>query len=332
MFDRISKAVVTGGAGFIGSHLVDRLLELGISVTVIDNLSTGALTNIRNINSDRLLFVRCDCKENSLEFIRGNDIIFHLAGNPEVRTGSTDTCLDFNENVLSTYKMLESARKYGIGNFVFTSTSTVYGEPLKIPTPESYSPLRPISTYGGSKLACEALVSSFSNMFSINSIIYRLANVVGDRSTHGVVFDFVRKLNMNPRSLEILGDGTQRKSYIDIEDCIEAILFVLDHRESTPFDIYNLGSQDSIDVLSIATIVSNEMGLNPELVITGGVNGGRGWRGDVKIMQLDISKIQTLGWRPKYSSEQAVKRSARALLNRAKETIAVREKSRHDDS
>jgi len=325
----ISKAVVTGGAGFIGSRLTDRLIEDGVKVTVLDNLSNGALANIRNADSPRLVFVESDCKDGPLECLRGADVIFHLAGNPEVRTGSSDTSVDFNENILATYRLLEAARKYEVPNFSFTSTSTVYGEAGAIPTPEDYSPLLPISTYGGSKLACEAMISSFSSMFSIRSTVYRFANVTGEGTSHGVVFDFVRKLRSDPERLEILGDGTQRKSYIDIEDCVDGMVFALRQPRPTNFDVFNLGSTDTIDVVSIGKIVADEMGLDPRFEIAGGVEGGRGWRGDVKVMQLDISKISRLGWRPRFSSAESVRRAARSLAGPrgallARRTIALR--------
>lgn len=324
--DGISKAIVTGGAGFIGSNLVNRFVDQGISVTVLDNLSTGSLKNIKE--SRKVFFVKADCKSDSLESFEGADIIFHLAGNPEVRIGSSDTTIDFNENILGTFRVLEAARKYKVPHFVFTSTSTVYGEASKIPTSEDYSPLAPISTYGGSKLACEAMVSSFSHMFNIHSTVYRFANVTGPSSSHGVVFDFVQKLKLDPKRLEILGDGTQSKSYIDIEDCVEAMLFLISDRRylghNPFFDVFNLGSLDSIDVLTIAKIVSRELGLDPKLVTTGGVDGGRGWKGDVKVMSLDISKIMGLGWNPRFSSLQAITRAARSLINSNNDSIPNR--------
>jgi UDP-glucose 4-epimerase len=339
----ISKAVVTGGAGFIGSHLVDRLCDLGISVTVVDNLSaSGSMENIEEAvtgfpNTKKktkkdIEFLKADLKSDSLECFSGSDIVFHLAGNPEVKIGYSDTSIDFNENILATYRVLEATKKYKIPKFVFTSTSTVYGEPSKIPTPEDYSPLIPISTYGGSKLSCEALIASFSNLFKIHSTVYRFANVTGSsRSRHGVVFDFVNKLRTNPKKLEILGDGTQSKSYIDIEDCVDAMLFVLSSSFSSSvssladakvesnstclFDVFNLGSLDTIDVMSIAKIVSEELKLNPQFITTGGVDGGRGWKGDVKVMRLDISKIMRLGWKPRYSSAETITRATRSLVD-----------------
>jgi UDP-glucose 4-epimerase len=321
----LTKATVTGGAGFIGSFLVDRLVDLGLDVTVIDNLSGGSSSfrNIKNSGSAKVSLLEIDCKKDSLESIKGSDIIFHLAGNPEVRVGSTNTTVDFNENILSTFKVLEASREYKVPNFVFTSTSTVYGEVFKLPTPEDYSPLVPISTYGGSKLACEAMISSFSHMFRIHSTIYRFANVTGPSTRHGVVFDFVGKLKQNPSRLEILGDGTQRKSYIDVVDCVDAMLFYnisgrqyLVQGSSSPlFDVFNIGSLDTIDVLSIAKIVTKEMGLDPEIVLTGGVDGGRGWPGDVKMMRLDISKFMKMGWKPRFSSAEAITRAARSLID-----------------
>jgi UDP-glucose 4-epimerase len=320
--DDIPKAVVTGGAGFIGSHLVDRLLKNGTTnVVLLDNLSSGTLDNLKkeNLESSRFTFLKADCKEPNvatLEAIKGSDIIFHLAGNPEVRIGSKDSSVDYNENILATFRMLNAARSCGVPNFAFTSTSTVYGEAREIPTPEDYSPMVPISTYGGSKLACEAMISAFSHMYSISSTVFRFANVIGTSSRHGVIYDFVQKLRRDPTKLEILGDGTQRKSYIDVEDCVDALLFALSKRESTnPFDVYNLGSKDTIDVLEIARIVSSEMGLAPELVTTGGVDGGRGWKGDVKVMQLDISKIMKLGWVPRFDSAESVRRAVHSQLD-----------------
>ena len=201
---------------------------------------------------------------------------------------------------------------------IFTSTSTVYGEPTKIPTPEDYAPLKPISTYGASKLACEALISAYAYTYGFNAIIIRLANIVGPRSKHGVIYDFIQKLNKNPTQLEILGDGTQNKSYLYISDCIEAMLLGPE-KTTEPVEIYNVGSEDQIDVKTIAEIVAEEMGLeNVEFKFTGGVDGGRGWKGDVKNMLLDISKIKTLGWKPKHNSEQAMRRSTKDILKEIK--------------
>lgn len=202
-------------------------------------------------------------------------------------------------------------RKKDIRDIVFASSSTVYGDAEQLPTPEDYGPLKPISVYGASKLACEALLSSYSHTYGFKSIALRYANVVGPRHSRGVIYDFVRKLRANPRRLEILGDGTQTKSYIWIEDAVEATLLAW---EKTPegFEVYNVGSEDAISVREIANIVVEEMGLkNVEYIFTGGVAGGRGWVGDVKYMHLDIAKLRKLGWEPKYSSAEAVRLAAR---------------------
>jgi UDP-glucose 4-epimerase len=191
----------------------------------------------------------------------------------------------------------------------FASTSTVYGEPAKIPTPEDYSPLEPISIYGATKLASEALISAYAHTYGFKAIIYRLANTVGPRSQHGIIHDFIQKLKKNRKELGILGDGTQTKSYLYIRDCIDAMLMGLEET-TNQFETYNVGSDDQINVKTIAEIVVETMKLrNVKLKLTGGVDGGRGWKGDVKNMLLDISKIKKLGWKPKHNTEQAIKKA-----------------------
>ena len=201
---------------------------------------------------------------------------------------------------------------------LFTSSSTVYGEASRIPTPEDYAPLKPISVYGSSKLACEALIVGYAYAYGFKAVIYRLANIIGPRSTHGVVYDFVRKLRKNPRELEVLGDGTQTKSYLFIDDCVDAMLVGLEKAESQ-VEVFNIGSEDQIDVKTIANIVISEMGLkNVRLRFTGGVNGGRGWVGDVKNMLLETSRIKSRGWMPRHNSEESVRLAIRATLSKAR--------------
>lgn len=312
------RVLVTGGAGFIGSHMVDALMMKGMEVCVFDNLSSGSLQNVeRWIGSPAFSLIKGDLlnpKDLSRLDISQYEIIFHLAANPEVRVGSADPEVHFQQNVVATKNLLELVRKAGDNpTLVFTSTSTVYGEAEKIPTPEDYAPLKPISVYGASKLACEALISAYAYSEGLKAVIYRLANIVGSRSRHGVIYDFIQKLKANPMELEILGDGTQTKSYLHISDCIEAIIIGLE-KASEPVEIFNVGSEDQVDVKTIAQIVIEEMALkNVKLKFTGGVNGGRGWKGDVKNMLLDISKLKALGWRPKLNGEQAVRRATRQL-------------------
>lgn len=307
------KALVTGGAGFIGSHLIDALLERGYEVKCIDNFSSGRREFIEK-NIDKIELIEGDLlnPEDIKKAIKGCDIVFHLAANPDVRLGAVDTKIHFDNNILATYNLMEEMRKEGVKKIAFTSSSTVYGEASIIPTPENYGPLIPISLYGASKLSAEALISSYSHTFDIEAIIYRFANVVGPRSTHGVIYDFIKKLRKNPEELEILGDGKQKKSYLYIDDCIDAMFFGIEHaKEKT--EIYNIGSEDWTEVTEIADIVSEEMNLHPEYRFTGGV-GGRGWKGDVKIMRLDISKLKSLGWKPKYKSNEAIRMTARWLI------------------
>jgi UDP-glucose 4-epimerase len=213
--------------------------------------------------------------------------------------------------------LLEAVRRAEAGKtLVFTSTSTVYGEASRIPTPENYGPLIPISTYGASKLASEALITSYMHTFNHRALILRLANVIGPRSNHGVIFDFIRKILANPKELEILGDGTQEKSYLYITDLIGAIMHLTEHclENSGKTAIYNVGSKDKITVREIAKVVAREMGC-PRIRcrFTGGVDGGRGWKGDVKNMQLSIDTLLGTGWKPRYSSEQSVKLAVREL-------------------
>jgi UDP-glucose 4-epimerase len=225
------RVLVTGGAGFIGSHLVDALMARGYEVVVLDNLSNGSLKNITAwINDPRFTFVKGDLlrSSNIINVVKDCDVIFHLAANPEVRVGVVDTRIDYEQNILATYNLLEAMRKScNCKRIVFASTSTVYGEAEVIPTPEDYGPLQPISLYGASKLACESLISGYAHMFGFKSVICRLANITGPRSNHGVIYDFVKKLSENPRVLKVLGDGTQCKSYLYVQDCVEAFLLLL---------------------------------------------------------------------------------------------------------
>jgi len=313
------RVLVTGGAGFIGSHLVDKLMELGHSVRVLDDLSAGSLDNIeRWLNHENFEFIKGDMRNPEVvkEAVNGVDVVFHLAANPEVRIGSQSPELLYETNVLITYNLLNAMRNSSAKYLVFTSSSTVYGDASVIPTPEDYAPLEPISVYGGAKLAAEALISGYAHTFGFRALIFRLANIIGERSNHGVIYDFINKLRKNPEELEILGDGTQRKSYLHVSDTIEGMLKVFEHFRGSveTVDFYNIGNDDWITVREIAEIVSGEMGLKPRFRFTGGVDGGRGWRGDVKFMRLSIEKAKKTGWRPRLTSYEAVRRTVKELL------------------
>ena len=296
--------VVTGGAGFIGSHVVDRLVNLD-EIIVIDNFSSGKEEYI----NEGAEVVRADLSSDEIEsYLRKADEVWHIAANPDVRVGAENPDEIYVNNILATYRLLEAMRKGGVGRIVFTSTSTVYGEAEVIPTPEDY-PAHPISLYGASKLACEALIESYCHTFDMQAWIYRFANVIGKRSTHGVIYDFIMKLRKNPNELEILGNGEQNKSYIYISDCVDAMFAGLKADEKV--NVFNIGSEDQVKVRRIAEIVCEEMGVKPAFKFTG---GDRGWKGDVPVMLLSIEKLKSLGWRPKYSSEEAVRMAVRDLL------------------
>ena len=312
------RHLITGGAGFIGSHLADYLMDQENEVRVMDNLSAGNLNNLeRWLNDPRLEFVRGDLLNlaEAKNAIEGCTMVYHLAANPEVRVWRAPPEDNFKQNVEATYNLLEALRRWGDAEtLVFTSSSTVYGDVDVLPTPEYYTPLKPISHYGASKLAAEALISAYGSMYGFRCVIYRMANVVGPRCSHGVVYDFAEKLRKNPMALEVLGDGTQSKSYLFIDDCLEGMVLGAE-RAKEMVEIFNIGSADRVNVKTIAEIVIEEMGLKDvEVRLTGGVDGGRGWKGDVKLMHLDVSRLKSLGWRPQYSSAEAVRKTARALV------------------
>jgi len=313
--------LVTGGAGFIGSHLVDRLMDVGCDVIVVDNLSAGRLENLgRWLKNSHFRFVKGELKkpQDAERVIRENvDVVFHFAANPEVRVGETNPKVHFDENLCVTYNLLEAMRSSDSAKImVFASTSTVYGEAAILPTPEDYGPLIPISTYGASKLGCEALISAYAYTFGLRGLILRFANVVGPRATVGVVLDFIEKLRNNPNQLVILGDGLQKKSYLCIDDCVDAVFCALNAflDGNNRVDVYNVGSPDQIDVNRIAEIVVQEMNLKDVgFAHSSRVEGGRGWRGDVKFMRLSSEKLRKHGWKPKYKSEEAIRIAARIL-------------------
>lgn len=297
------RILITGGAGFIGSHLVDRLRNEN-EVIVYDNFSNAVIGERR----ENVAYFEGDILDQDalVEKTKGIDLIFHFAAAPSVKESSENPLRTFEQNVWGTMNVLEAGRKNNVPRLIFASTSTVYGE-AEIPTLESAS-LEPISNYGASKAACEMYFKSYSSMYGIKSIVLRYANIFGDRGNRGVMHDFFHKLKENPGKLEILGNGEQNKSYLYIDDCIDATLTALKTREQ--FDAFNIGSEEQITVNQIAEVISEEMDLNPDFEYTG---GRRGWKGDVPEMLLDISKIKSFGWNPQFSTEEGIRRYIRWL-------------------
>jgi UDP-glucose 4-epimerase len=301
-----ARVLVTGGAGLVGSHLAASLLERGATVRVADDLSKGDRERVPSGAE----FTRADLTDEAdvAEVVTADvDIVFHLAAH-------TDTNYDadrklFEENTAMTYNVLQRMRAVGVSNVAFTSSSTVYGEAPR-PTPEDYAPLEPISIYGSSKLADEALLSTYAHSYGFTVWTVRFANIVGPHQRGNVVPDFIEKLARDPTELEILGDGRQEKSYMHVSECVDAIEHVIENANDD-LNTYNLGTRTTTSVTAIADIVSDELGLDPTYSYTG---GDRGWTGDVPKMRLSIEKLAGLGWEPQLSSHESVRRGARQLI------------------
>jgi len=304
---------VTGGAGFIGSNVVDRLAKRN-SVTVYDNLSTGKEEFIsEHLGEKYFRFVKADLLDVGTlsREMRGHESVWHLAANPDIRKGTKSTMVDLEQNTIATYNTLECARRNDIKTFVFSSTSTIYGRAKVFPTPEDYGPCLPISLYGASKLACEGLVSAYAELYGIKSWIFRFANIVGHRSTHGILYDLVEKLNKNRKVLEVLGDGKQKKFYLLADECVDGMIYGFKHGKDR-LNYFNLGASDQIAVKRIVEILLEETRLkNVKLKYTGGESG---WKGDVPRFLLDNKKMAKLGWKPKHSSEEAVREAAKIVV------------------
>jgi len=308
------RAFITGGAGFIGSHLVDVLVERGVRVTVYDNLSIGQRGFVqKHLDSGAARLVVADLLDFDIlaEHLRDCDVVFHLAANPEARWGIENTRLDLEQETLVTYNVLEVMRRNGVRQIVFASSGTVYGE-VDGPVDEDHGPLFPISLYGAGKLACEALISAFVGTFELQGWIFRFGNVLGPRGTHGAVMDFIAKLKQNPRELEILGDGEQRKPYLHVHDCVDGILYGYDHA-SAPLNYFNLGPPDTTQVSKLAELLIAEIGLKKVQLRFAG--GKRGWPGDVPRSFFEIDKMSRLGWKTRYSSDEAAHLAIREMVD-----------------
>ena len=308
------KTLVAGGAGFIGSHLCDVLIEKGFYVTVVDNLLLGREENIVHLSScERFSFLKGDILDTTfLENLFANntfDVVFHLAANSDIQKGGKDSMIDYQLTFMTTFNLLQCMTKYEVKKIVFASTSAIYGETTDLIF-ENYGPLLPVSNYGAGKLASEAYISAFTSVYGIQAWIARFPNVVGERSTHGVIFDFINKLRNNPDELEVLGNGAQIKPYMYVKDLVSGLIFIWENANDK-INIYNLGVESRTKVKEIAEMVIEEMRLKAKIVYTG---GDRGWIGDVPEFKYDLSKIHKLGWYAKYSSNDAVSLAIKKAL------------------
>lgn len=304
------KALVTGGAGFIGSHLVDRLLEDGYEVRALDNLSEGKLENIAHLkNNPKFSVQEADLKDARTveKLVSDRDTIFHLAAHANIRTSLVDHTADLQNNLVGTLNILEAMAKHHVNDLIFASTSALYGEATVTPTPENYMPVQ-TSLYGASKLACESYSEAFTQFSDIQFWAYRFSNIIGERCRRGVIWDFINKLKRNPKELEILGDGKQSKEYLYVDDCVNGIM--TGHEKSHgKVNIFNLAIEENTTPDQVADIVIREMGLTG--VRRKYTGGARGWIGDIPMVHLSIEKIKSLGWAPKVSSEEAITRTVR---------------------
>jgi UDP-glucose 4-epimerase len=302
----MTRAFVAGGAGFIGSHLVEALLRRrDTEVIVYDNLTSGTVSHLTSVAEHaRLRLIVGDIEEfdDLTAAMQGCEHVFLLASNPDIARAITDPGVDFWHGTYLTHNVLEAMRVNGVSRITYTSGSGVYGDQGDTEVDEEFGPLIPISTYGASKLASEGMIAAYAHMFDVDAVVLRLANVVGPRQTHGITYDFVRRLRADPSRLQILGDGSQSKSYIHVEDVVAAMM-LLAEQESRGFEIFNAGTGDYITVSEIADLVVERMGLERQYSYAG---GDRGWKGDVPIVRLDSSKLVARGWRCGYGSREAI--------------------------
>lgn len=304
------KVFIPGGAGFIGSHLAARFVKDGHEVKVFDNLLLGKREFLKDlIGKPGFQFIEADLVdlERVKKEMQGSDLVVHMAANSDISQGAARTDVDMRNGTVATYNVLEAMRVNEVRKVLFASTSAIYGEASVKPTPENYGPLFPISFYGASKLACEAMVAAFSHNCGIQAWVYRFANIVGSHATHGAIYDFVGRLLKSPKRLEVLGNGTQRKSYLHVEDCVDGMLFGFE-KSREDFQCYNLASHGVTNVRFIAEEVVQQIadhtGQRAELIFG---EGDRGWVGDVPYTYLDGSRLGALGWRARHESDQAVK-------------------------
>lgn len=317
----MSKILVTGAAGFIGSHICDKLLERGETVIGYDNMTSGVDRFLEKSNNFKKFdFVKGDILDldNLKHIMEGVDVVYHMAANADIRGGTLNTSIDIEQNTIGTYNVLEAMRlSPSAKRICFASSAAALGEPKEFPTPENLSNPIQTSLYGASKMAGEGIISSYCNAFGIEGYCFRFVSLLGPRYPHGHVFDFVKKLREDPNNLSILGDGTAKKSYLHISDCIAALMLVCEDIRPAKdtegkFQIYHLGIDDYIHVSDSAKIIANELGLKPNFHFG---KGSRGWVGDNPFVLLDICKMKKLGWSPLYNIEESIQETANWLMN-----------------
>ena len=315
----MKKALVTGGAGFIGSHLVDRLVNDGWNIIIVDNLSSGYIENIsHHLKGHAVKLIKGDLKNPimALRAVKDVKTVFHFAANPEVRVSTTNPEIHFKENILATFNLLEAMRKKGVREIVFASSSSVYGEPDTIPVGEDF-PIKPVSVYGASKAACENLIHAYSRLYGIRAVILRYANVVGPRLRHGVVYDLLMKLKKNKNKLEVLGDGKQLRSYIYVTEAIDATIMAYENADKE-YAVFNVGNNDWISVNEVVNIILEELNLRNVKISHKPLLHGIGWPGDVKNIALSINKIKKFGFKPKLDSIKSIKETVKTLVKETK--------------
>lgn len=316
--DAAKRWFVTGGAGFIGSHVVDLLVSAGCRVTVYDNLSLSTDRHIADYaRTNRITFHQKDLLDATAltEAMKGHDIVWHLAANTDIPSGYTKHRIDLDNDVIATYNVLEAMLQNGIHDLLFASTGAVYGESIQGKFKETSGPLLPLSLYGAGKVASEVFISAYCNLFGIRAWMYRFGNVIGERTNHGVIYDFIAKLKKDPRTLEVLGTGKGEKNYFLVEECIHGMLYTYHKANEGPFPVLvNLGTDSVSKVMEIARAIIEEMGLEGvEYRFTG---TPRGWPGDQPIVLLDTSRIHELGWYARRTSDEAVRTATRRLLGK----------------
>lgn len=316
----VQRIYLTGGAGFIGSHVADRLIADGYQVTVVDNFSNGRREFVQHhLNHPNYTMIEGDLMDTDLvqRTLKGHDLVWHLAANTDIIGSHAKPRRDLNDCAIATFNVLEAMKEHGIKPILFSSTGAVYGELcLENPVTEEAGPLLPISTYAAGKIASEAFISSFSQLYGVRGWMFRFGNVIGGRMTHGVIYDFINKLKTNPKELMILGDGTQQKNYFLVEECMYGMAWSFQNiamTEARPSDVFNLGTTTVTKVTDIAKIVAEEMGITPEFKIQG---AKRAWPGDQPKVNFKVDKMTALGWTTRYSSTESVRKAVRRMLGK----------------